>query len=65
MVFWKPIVNQTPLLSLSHVYFLAGVIDQDYRGNVGVIMFNFGDQDFQGKTINTYQCWDLAKVQVN
>ncbi|XP_046548183.1 LOW QUALITY PROTEIN: deoxyuridine 5'-triphosphate nucleotidohydrolase-like [Haliotis rubra] len=25
----------------------AGVIDQDYRGNVGVVMFNFGKQDFK------------------
>ncbi|KAK6184881.1 hypothetical protein SNE40_007243 [Patella caerulea] len=25
----------------------AGVIDQDYRGNVGVVMFNFSDTDFQ------------------
>ncbi|XP_052097555.1 deoxyuridine 5'-triphosphate nucleotidohydrolase-like [Mytilus californianus] len=24
----------------------AGVIDQDYRGNVGVVMFNFGEQEF-------------------
>eukprot|EP00540_Astrosyne_radiata_P018319 CAMPEP_0116826526 /NCGR_PEP_ID=MMETSP0418-20121206/2576_1 /TAXON_ID=1158023 /ORGANISM="Astrosyne radiata, Strain 13vi08-1A" /LENGTH=173 /DNA_ID=CAMNT_0004455167 /DNA_START=32 /DNA_END=553 /DNA_ORIENTATION=- len=24
----------------------AGVIDADYRGNVGVILFNFGDEDF-------------------
>ncbi|XP_070536022.1 deoxyuridine 5'-triphosphate nucleotidohydrolase, mitochondrial-like [Ptychodera flava] len=25
----------------------AGVIDQDYRGNVGVVMFNFGDKEFE------------------
>ena len=24
----------------------AGVVDYDYRGNVGVILFNHGDQDF-------------------
>ncbi|ODN01383.1 Deoxyuridine 5'-triphosphate nucleotidohydrolase, mitochondrial [Orchesella cincta] len=24
----------------------AGVIDQDYRGNVGVILFNYSDEDF-------------------
>lgn len=27
----------------------AGVIDQDYRGNVGVILFNFSDEDFEVK----------------
>ena len=25
----------------------AGVIDFDYRGNVGVVLFNFGDEDFK------------------
>ncbi|ESO85092.1 hypothetical protein LOTGIDRAFT_196086 [Lottia gigantea] len=25
----------------------AGVIDQDYRGNVGVVLFNFSDKDFK------------------
>jgi dUTP pyrophosphatase len=24
----------------------AGVIDRDYRGNVGVVLFNFGSEDF-------------------
>ena len=27
----------------------AGVIDYDYRGNVGVILFNLGDVDFEVK----------------
>lgn len=27
----------------------AGVIDQDYRGNVGVILFNHSDTDFEVK----------------
>lgn len=27
----------------------AGVIDQDYRGNVGVILFNHSDVDFEVK----------------
>lgn len=27
----------------------AGVVDQDYRGNVGVLLFNFGESDFTVK----------------
>jgi len=30
--------------------FLAGVIDADYRGNVGVVLFNFNDSDFTSKS---------------
>ena len=26
----------------------AGVIDEDYRGNVGVVLFNFGKEKFEG-----------------
>ena len=28
--------------------FAAGVIDQGYRGNVGVILFNFSNETFRG-----------------
>nr|XP_022300315.1 deoxyuridine 5'-triphosphate nucleotidohydrolase, mitochondrial-like [Crassostrea virginica] len=27
----------------------AGVVDQDYRGNVGVVMFNFAENEFEVK----------------
>ena len=39
-----------PRSGLAHKHFIdvgAGVIDQDYRGNVGVILFNFNDTDFE------------------
>ncbi len=26
----------------------AGVVDADYRGPLGVVLFNFGKQDYQG-----------------
>ena len=41
-----------PRSGLAHKNFIdvgAGVIDSDYRGNVGVILFNFGEQDFEVK----------------
>ena len=30
----------------------AGVVDHDYRGEVGVVLFNHGDQDFQVKMVD-------------
>lgn len=41
-----------PRSGLAHKHFIdvgAGVIDADYRGPVGVIMFNFGEKDFEVK----------------
>ena len=35
-----------------HIDTGAGVIDGDYRGNVGVILFNLSKEDFQGQTIS-------------
>ena len=38
-----------PRSGLVHKHFIdigAGVIDQDYRGNVGVILLNFGEEEF-------------------
>ena len=29
-----------------HIDVGAGVIDSDYRGNVGVVLFNHGEEDF-------------------
>lgn len=31
----------------NHVDVGAGVVDQDYRGNLGVVIFNHGDQDLK------------------
>ena len=39
-----------PRSGLAHKNFIdvgAGVIDRDYRGNVGVILFNFGKETFK------------------
>ncbi len=39
-----------PKSGLTRKHFIdvgAGVVDRDYRGNVGVILFNLGTEDFQ------------------
>ena len=45
----------------------AGVVDEDYRGNVGVVLFNHSDVDFQGENgtragIVLQCCWQGSGV---
>ena len=42
---WK---NSSPFrISIETVYYVgAGVIDSNYRGEIGVTLFNFGEEDF-------------------
>nr|XP_014345313.1 PREDICTED: deoxyuridine 5'-triphosphate nucleotidohydrolase, mitochondrial [Latimeria chalumnae] len=37
------------LFFLNKFCFIAGVIDEDYRGNVGVVLFNFNKKSFEVK----------------
>ena len=37
------------LFNVLNLIWTAGVVDQDYRGNVGVVMFNFAENEFEGK----------------
>jgi len=44
------VAPRSGLAAKHHINLGAGVIDADYRGNVGVVMFNHADQDFHVKT---------------
>ena len=37
------------MFSMGTMLFAAGVIDADYRGNVGVVLFNLARNPYQGK----------------
>lgn len=34
---------------IEHIILTAGVVDEDYRGNVGVVLFNHSEFDFEIK----------------
>ena len=42
----------------------AGVIDEDYRGNVGIILFNHGDLDYQVKQGERIAQLILEKIEI-
>merc|ERR1711915_576298 len=47
----------------NHIDIGAGVVDEDYRGNVGVVMFNHGDNEFvvkKGDRIAQLVCERIA-----
>lgn len=42
------IAPRSSLALKNHIDIGAGVIDEDYRGPLGIVMFNFGEEDFLG-----------------
>jgi len=38
----------------------AGVVDEDYRGNIGVVLFNHSDTDFKSE----FFCWMIPSVSL-
>lgn len=50
---FEPLVMSAVFISCSCPSMLscsAGVVDEDYRGNVGVVLFNFGKETFDGES---------------
>lgn len=39
-------INLKSIIDINY-FIAAGVIDEDYRGNVGVVLFNHSDTDFK------------------
>lgn len=54
---WRSKINRAFMKCLS--FLPAGVVDEDYRGNIGVVMFNHSDVDFpvtKGDRIAQFIC---------
>lgn len=43
----------------------AGVIDADYRGVVFVLLFNLGDQDFEGMSISDFDGYSVLLISIS
>lgn len=77
---WKNFIDVGGTYSFVNVYiiwadffmvlfasYLAGVIDEDYRGNVGVLLFNHSDEDFtvkRGDRVAQLICQKIAYPEV-
>ena len=48
------IVSRAELALKNGVYAIAGAIDPDFRGNVGVLLLNSGNEPYHG--MQTEQC---------
>jgi dUTP pyrophosphatase len=46
--YYGRVAPRSSLAWKNHIDVGAGVIDEDYRGPLGVVLFNHGDQPFQG-----------------
>ena len=46
---WRCAAPRSGLAVKAHIDVGAGVIDADYRGNVGVVLFNHGEAEFKVK----------------
>ena len=42
-------VSSLSIVTIDFLFLLAGVIDEDYRGNVGVVLFNHAKAEFEVK----------------
>lgn len=48
--YYGRVAPRSSLAWKNHIDVGAGVIDEDYRGPLGVVLFNHGDQPFQGRS---------------
>ena len=61
------IVSRSGLSAKYGLHVGAGVIDPDYRGNVGVVLFNFGNQSYdikKGERIAQLICEKIKLPQI-
>ena len=58
------VAPRSGLAAKHHLDTGAGVIDADYRGPLGVLMFNFSSEDYNGGLIFLLDCMQLIDVLI-